>query len=201
MLGQNFWRLIVAGGLMFGAMVLLHGGAVRGAETDRQRAARQHWESVVVWFGDEDTGEWSLRIRDQDVHERGWFEYLELWQFDLKEERWVQLKVDKFAKAIVLPKQKGTDQPEGNQTLVELKEIEPKTAGLWFAKWKVDDVPCSTYMKVGGARPKDNLAEKKEIPGMLRTVVPIDLDNSVWMYIPDPRVYCIAGGPGKPEKK
>ena len=112
-----------------------------------------HWENVVLWFGDEETGEWSLRIRDTDVHDRGWFEFLELWQFDRKEQRWVQLKSEKIAKAIVMPKDKTSDQPEKEQTLYELKEIEPKTAGLWYAKWKIDDIECATGpMRVGTGR-------------------------------------------------
>ena len=150
---------------------------------------------------EEESSESSLRIRDQNVRERAWFKFFELWQYNRAEGRWVQLKTEKMEKAIVLPRQKGSDQPEGSQTIIELRDMEPKLAGLWFAKWAVDDVPCSTYMKVGGARAKNKLEEKSPGRGWMREVVPIDLDHSELMYIPDPRIYCVSGGPGKPEGK
>ena len=199
---RSTWRSLIACGLVFCALSLVPAGTAR-AETPEQRAARSvarhHWESIVIWYGDEDTGEWSLRIRDQDVKERAWFEFLELWQFDRAEMKWVQLKADKLAKAIVLPKQKGSDQPTDNQTLVELREIEPRTAGLWYAKWKVDEVPCSTLMRVGTGRAA-NKVEGAADPkiGTVKMVVPVDLNRSEAMIIPDPQIYCVAGGPGKP---
>lgn len=202
MFRPHFWRFVMAVSLLAGAAPIVLPAGARADEPDKRivaNAARMHWESIVIWFMEEESGESSLRIRDQDVRDRGWFKFLELWHFDHHEGRWVQLNAEKFEKAIVLPKQKGSDQPEGSQTLVDMKEMEPKTAGLWFAKWVIDDVPCSTYMKVGGARARNELELKSPGRGMIRAVVPIDLDHSEHMYIPDPHIFCVAGGPGKPE--
>jgi hypothetical protein len=165
-----------------------------------KQAARAKWESVIIWFGDEETGEWSLRIRDTDVKERASFEYLELWQFSRADRKWVPIKVEKFRKSITLPKLKGADEPEDSQTLVELKEIEPKTAGLWYAKWKIDDIECGTLMRVGTGRTENKLSGKPP-GGTIPMAVPINLDKSEAMFVPDPKSYCVAGGAGKPEEK
>jgi hypothetical protein len=202
MLRPFSYRFIIAFGAVLTAICLVSASLALGDPNTRQpdpkAAARAHWESVVIWFGDEETGEWSLRIRDEDVHARGWFEFTELWHFNRETQAWEEIKVEKFARAIVLPQQKTSDQPKTEQTLVELKDIEPQTAGLWFAKWKIDDVPCTTLMKVGGARPKNKLDPKSPGPGLVSIIVPIDLNTSEWAYIPDPRIFCVSGGPGKP---
>jgi hypothetical protein len=159
---------------------------------------RDRWENLVLFYGDEDTGEWSLRIDDKSVSQRAWFEWLELWQFDPNDGAWHNVKTDKFAKPIVLPKQKGTDQPEGNQVLVKLEEIPPQTAGLWYAKWRVDGTNCGTVMRIGTNRTKNHVQIEAPPPGMIKMAVPITLEKAVGMIIPDPRVYCVTGGPGKP---
>src|SRR5689334_18462434 len=58
-------------------LALIAGGKL-GAADDSKAKARAYWENVVMFYGDEETGEWSLRIRDKDVHNRAWFEFLEL---------------------------------------------------------------------------------------------------------------------------
>lgn len=166
---------------------------------DQKERARIKWEAVVLFFGDEETGEWSLRLRDQDVTARSWFEFQELWQFDIQERRWKQLKMEKFAKAVVLPSQKRADDPAGSQSLVELKEIEPRTAGLWWAKWRMDEIDCGTMMRVGTWRATSTTGDQTVKAGLIKVVVPIDLNKSTAMVVPDPRLYCVAGGPGKPE--
>ncbi|HET6251741.1 MAG TPA: hypothetical protein VFE47_28910 [Tepidisphaeraceae bacterium] len=197
------WDGILLASLIAATLLLAPTAKVHGDDksnrADAQQRAREHWENVVAWFGDEETGEWTLRIRDSDVHERGWFEFLELWQYDRKESRWVQLKSDKIGRAIVMPKDKTKDQPEHEQTLYELKAIEPSTAGLWYAKWQIDDVQCATAIRVGTGRPDNKLAG--ETPrGMIKFVVPIDLNKSEMKFIPNPLIYCVAGGPGKPDE-
>jgi hypothetical protein len=202
MFRRNIRFDLFATSLLLAALATIRSGAAGGANTadkpDAQQTARAHWENVVQFYGDEETGEWSLRIADKDVKDRGWFEFLELWHFNRNENRWEQLKTGKIGKAIVLPKQKTSDEPQDSQTLIELKEIEPKTAGVWFAKWKVDDVEGSTPMRVGTAHTSNKL--DAPIPdGMIRMAIPINLDKSEAMIVPDPRIYCVAGGPGKPQ--
>src|SRR6185437_6495005 len=186
MLRKRILGVIVAGGITALAMGLLPINMACGAEPQAKSAkqlAREHWENVVLFFGDEETGEWSIRIRDQDVHNRGRFEYLELWQFERASNRWVQIKTEKFAKAIVLPSQKRADDPVGNQSLVELKEIEPRTAGIGYAKWKIDDVEGGTLMRVGTAKTSNHI-DSQPPSGMIKMVVPIDLNKSETMIIP-----------------
>src|SRR5438105_4158686 len=43
---------------------------------------RLRWQSVIDFFGEEDTGKWSLRVNDKNVRERATFQYLELWTYD-----------------------------------------------------------------------------------------------------------------------
>src|SRR5438270_3491171 len=45
---------------------------------------QQHWENAIQFFGEEDTGSWSLRVEDRNVHERAQFRLLELWTYDRK---------------------------------------------------------------------------------------------------------------------
>lgn len=164
--------------------------------------ARQKWESVILFFGDEETGEWSLRLRDQDVHERGWFEFLELWQLDPKTRQWHHLPTEKIAKAVVKPKEKGTDEPDASQTLIEFKDIPPRTAGLWYAKWRMDGIDGATLMRVGTASVAKGIPPLGDPPeGMIKMAVPIDLNKSEAMLIPDPRLACVQGKSGADEEK
>lgn len=180
------------------ALASLERWAGAAPEQHSKNPERDHWESVILFYGDEETGEWSLRIDDKDVKQRAWFEYIGLWQFDIKEEAWQEVKSAKFQKPIVLPKQKGTDQPENNQVLVNLEEIPVHTAGLWYARWKVDNVEGGTLMRVGTNRASNKVQEAPPPPGMMKVAVPVSLEKAVGMIIPDPRIYCVIGGPGKP---
>ena len=199
MSNRKFTFGILIASVMFGAIAMMPrtGVGADDAAAAAQRA-RDHWENVILFYGDEETGEWSLRIPDKEVRERAWFEYLELWHFNRNEQRWEQIKISKFQKPIVLPKQKASDQPDDSQTLVEFKEIEPRTAGIWYAKWKADDVECGTLMRVGSGRATNHIRGEAQ-QGMVQMVVPIDLNKSEQMWVPDPTIYCVNGGPGKPE--
>ncbi len=176
--------------------------AAEESSADAQaRLARRHWESVVLFYGDEEDGSWSLRIQDASVKDRAWFEFLELWQFDLKDRAWRQTKTEKYARPIVLPKQKGSDEPQDSQTLYKLEEIPVHTAGLWYAKWKIDGTACGTLMRIGTSRVKGPALEGEAPHGMVKMAMPITLEKAEWMFVPDPRIYCVPNGPGKPVKE
>jgi len=161
---------------------------------------RRHWEDVVLFYGDEESGEWSLRIKDQSVTDRAWFEFRELWQFIPKDMCWKQVQTEKFQRPIVLSKQKGSDEPQDSQMLYKFEEIPVHTPGLWYAKWRVDEVDCGTLMRIGTPRSKTRPMDQAPPEGFIKMTVPITLESSEWMILPDPRVYCVPGGPGKPDK-
>src|SRR3954452_13084403 len=69
------------------------------AARDREREA---WEARIIFYGEEDTGAWSLRVQDQAVRERAILRYTALWKFDPESKKWV--KVDDGADAVrILP--------------------------------------------------------------------------------------------------
>jgi hypothetical protein len=54
-------------------------------------------------------------------------------------------------------------------------------------------------MRVGTGRAANTVQGAPDTKiGTVKMVVPIDLNKSEAMIIPDPQIYCIAGGPGKP---
>lgn len=178
--------------------------SAKPAAPSAREKARQRWENVVLFYGDEETGDWSLRIRDKDVHDKGWFEFIELWQFDRKDQHWHIVPTEKVSTAVVLPKNKPSDAPPDTQVLYPLKEIPEQTAGLWYAKWRMDGIEGGTLMRIGTARTARNFAPKGNPPaGWIKIAVPIDLEKSEAMVIPDPRVACVQGGSKqtKPRKK
>jgi hypothetical protein len=160
-----------------------------------EEKAREHWESVVLFYGEEDTGEWSLRIDDKNIHDRGWFELLELWHYNREKKAWEKLPTEKIQTAIVMPKDKPADAPEGTEILVQLKEIRPFVAGIWYAKWRADGIDGATLMRVGSA----TIGPPKGKPpkGTIAMIVPITLEKAEAAFIPDPRIYCVAGGAPK----
>src|SRR3954466_937593 len=65
------------------------------ARADDARARQQEqlkWEQKLVFYGEEDSGEWTLRIYDKTVTERAKVKYTELWKYDVESKKW--LKVD-----------------------------------------------------------------------------------------------------------
>jgi hypothetical protein len=157
--------------------------------------AREHWETVVLFYGEEDTGEWSLRIDDKNIRERGWFELMEMWHYDREKKTWEKLPTEHVQTAIVMPKDKPSDAPEGTEILVQLRQIRPQTAGIWYAKWRVDGVDGATLMRVGST----TVAPPKGKPpkGTIPMTVPITLEKAEPAFIPDPRINCVVGGAAK----
>lgn len=174
-------------------------------EREAQEAERKKWEDRVVFYGDEATDKWTLRIEDKNVHDRAFFEFLELWKFDTQSGRWAQLPVEKDSKAIVMPKDKASDEPPDTQVLVDLEAIPPRTAGLWYAHWRVTDirpVEGGTLMVVGTSMVKGKRPDRSDPPpGMLRMAVPLSLEKADYFLVPNPRIYCVPGGKGGPDEK
>src|SRR5881628_1314543 len=76
--------------------------SARAKEKSDKDQERLKWEARIVFFGEEDTGTWSLRVQDGTVRERNVLQYTELWKFDVAAKKWV--KVDDGAEAVrILP--------------------------------------------------------------------------------------------------
>jgi len=192
------WRADAMAGSVLCLLLCLTGWTrAAGKESPARQKARAHWERVVLFYGEEETGEWSLRIRDRDVHDKGWFEFLELWKFNIKDHKWHSIPVEKVSTAVVLPKNKPSDAPPDTQMLMPLNDVPPQTAGLWYAKWRMDGIEGGTMMRVGTSHAKISSAPDGDPPpGMLKMAVPIDLNKSETMLVPDPRAACVKSGAG-----
>lgn len=149
--------------------------------------ARQKWENAVLVFGDETTGEWSLRLRDKDVDGPHQFHFRDLWKYDRQSKQWVKYKSTPSDRVIAPPAEQH-DEPD--QVLVDLP-IDPETVGLFYARWRMDDVDGATFFRLGPiAADKPASPAEKPQPGQMRANVPVDKKHSVPELIPDPRVVC-----------
>lgn len=162
--------------------------------TTRAEQARDYWQNAVVFFGDEEGGQWSLRLFDRDYRENAAFELLELWKYERKDNRWVKLDEPRSVKEIIHPSKKGALAPPESQVLVWFKQIPfGYTSGLWYAKWRVEDIDGSTYIRIGNPKPDKKIPpDRPPAPaGMIYAVVPLDPEHSQYMLIPDPRTACV----------
>src|SRR5690348_6354815 len=112
--------------VVFGLLIVSICTAAGPASQPSSAKARQKWENAVLVFGDESTGEWSLRIRDKDVDGPHQFHFRDLWTYDRKTRQWVKCKSKPSDAVMVQPAQ---PQDEPNQVLAELP-IDPETVGL-----------------------------------------------------------------------
>jgi hypothetical protein len=166
-------------------------GKDKAADRDRERSV---WEARIIFYGEEDTGAWSLRVQDRAVRERAILRYTELWKFDLETKKWV--KVDDGAEAVRIlpPAEKADTAPQDTQVVAELP-IQPNTVGLYYAKWRVNDaIDGATLCRIGpglvgkDAKPATDRAPLKVPQGMIPEVVPLSLNKAELMVIPDPRL-------------
>ena len=177
-------RIRISCGLLLMGICLAAGPASRPSETAK---ARQKWENAVLVFGDETTGEWSLRLRDKDVDEPHQFHFKDLWTYDRRSKQWVKYKSTPSDSMIAPPAQQ---QDEPDQVLVNLP-IDPETVGLFYARWRMDDVDGATFFRLGPiAADKSPAPAEIPRPGTMRANVPVDKKHSVPELIPDPRVVC-----------
>lgn len=150
--------------------------------------ARQKWEAAVLVFGDQSTGEWSLRVRDKDVDVPHQFHFKELWTYDRAKKQWVKWP-SKPSDTVIAPAAQKKDNDEPDQVLVDLP-IDPDKVGLFYARWRMDDVDGATFFRLGPSPTDRSAPKEKAQPGQMKTAVPIDKQHSVTEFIPDPRVVC-----------
>lgn len=152
---------------------------------------RKTWEKRVIFYGDEATGEWSLRIRETDVDRQRPFIFREIWQYDREKKRWIKLNTTPIS-SVMVPAARRHKNPDDDETeILAYLPVERDQGGLYYAKWKVNDVSGSTYCRVGpGLDDPNALPTGKQPEGMIVAVVPIDLRHSQALIIPDPRIAC-----------
>ena len=152
---------------------------------------RIKWANRIVFFGEEDTGKWSLRVQDRDATERATVRYTELWKYDPGEKKWVKVDDHAVASGVVPAGEKPANSPPGTQLIAELP-IKEGEVGLFYAKWRVnDDVEGATFCKLGpgltGDAAKEAQKPMKVPPGMMSAVVPLGSGKAELQVIPDPR--------------
>lgn len=161
------------------------------ADTPEERAK---WSSRIQFWGDEISGEWSLRIRDQDVDARHYFRLRQLWMYDREAKRWVRLGTTMLSAWMVPAKQKKQDpdnpDTDAAQTLAVLP-IDKDQVGIYYAKWTVDDVHGNTFCRIGpGLKNKADYVHEAAPEGKVWVALPIDRNHAEPAYIPDPAVAC-----------
>jgi hypothetical protein len=157
--------------------------AAKDAEKDK---IRQKYEAIIQFYGEEDTGRYSLRILDENAKETANFEFRSFWKYDVEQKAWIKLDGNPQRTRIVLPKEKPADAPADSQVLATLP-VTQKDVGLFFIKWTVNGVDGVTYTRIGPRARGEQPALKA---GKDQTVadIPIDLNKAVRMVIPDPYV-------------
>lgn len=176
-----------------GARLVPAAPASRPAE-DPKRDERLKWENAIVFFGEEDTGNYSIRILDKSVTAPATFRYLELWEYDVKEKTWLKIDNRQQTTRIVLPKDKPADAPEGNQLLADIPVTQDKV-GLYYCKWQVNGIDGATLTRIGPGHAGKPPALGPTPAGMIATDVPLDKNHGTVMFVPDPRTH--TGKPGQ----
>lgn len=194
-------RLFVVAVLIVGSMLvlpirpLLADGKAKQSNSD---AERLKWENRILFFGDEATGEWSLRIHDRDVDAQRQFKLLELWTYNRDSKHWERTGTEVLSSWMLPPGKKKQDpdaepDPDETQILAELP-IDKDQVGLFYAKWTVDDIHGSTFCRIGtGLEKKSDYVHKPAPEGQIWVVLPIDLNHSVPAFIPNPEIACRSG--------
>ena len=158
------------------------------AAADPNAAERAKWQNVITFFGEEDTGRYSIRIVDNAVTEAASFKYLELWVYDLTEKRWNKVDERVQSARIVLPRDKPQDAPEGNQLLANIP-VTQETIGLYYCKWQVNGIDGVTLTRIGPGH-VGKPVDLGPIPaGMIVADVPVDKSHGERMLIPDPSTH------------
>lgn len=160
----------------------------------RQAAAeRLKWERKIVFYGEEDTGEWSLRVPDRDATEAAVVRYTELWKYDVAAKKWVKIDDGADPARIVPAARKPADGPPDTQVIARLP-IKHDTIGLYYAKWRLNDtIDGATFCRLGPGlveKPTTNPADErpKAPAGMMWTAVPVDDKRAELQLVPDPRL-------------
>src|SRR4051794_38880846 len=119
--GRTTAALLMAAGLGAATVVLLAAPpAARAQQARTEQEERAKWDNKIVFFGEEDTGLWSLRIPDKLNPERAKIKFTEMWKYDPDGKKWV--KVDEGAPAVQITpvNEKPANSPPDSQNIADL---------------------------------------------------------------------------------
>lgn len=176
---------------------LLLSAAPAAAQSELEQE-KLKWMNLITFFGEEETGDFSLRVFDKDVKERADFRFQELWKYDLDSKRWIKIDDKPQTARVVMPNEKGPNSPPDTQLLASLP-VSIKTPGVFYAKWRINrNVEGATFTRIGpnvlGRDPPAGPRPEKHIV----MDVPIDQNKAVRMWIPDPRFHTGQAAEDKP---
>ena len=161
---------------MVAAYVTLVAGAsglIAGAASSKDYAERQKWENRIVFYGDEATGAFSIRILDRFATEPANFKYLELWKYDLDSKKWIKVDDRVQTAHIVLPQDKPANSPEDSQLLAEIP-VTLEKIGLYYCKWQINDIDGGNMERIGPGH-VGKVPDLGKIPdGMIAADVPVE---------------------------
>jgi hypothetical protein len=169
-------------------LLLLIAGAIptvaRAADAEAEKT-RQTWENLIQYYGEEETGRFSLRVLDKETNVTGSFVFLSFWKYDRDTNGWTKLKDGPIRAKVVLPQDKPKDSPKDSQVLVELP-ITIKDVGVYYAKWTVNGVAGGSFTRIGPHAPRGSGAGIVAKKGEILTDVPIDPNHAEVRAIPEP---------------
>lgn len=208
-------RVAAAGALLAGgvlaatvpAIVRADDAPSRGPAGSSDRLREQlKWEQKLVFYGEEDTGDWSLRIYDKSVTEKAKVKYLELWKYDVDSKTWIKVDDSVAVANVVMPADKPNNAPADTQIIANLP-IQPNTVGIYYAKFRVNDsIDGGSYCKIGpglvGRAAKEAEEHLLRPPaGYIVADVPLTISSAKRMIIPDPRSHCGQTAKATPKSK
>ena len=200
--GRMTAALLLAAGLVTVLLAALPAARAQQARGEKE-AERVKWENRIVFFGEEDTGLWSLRVPDKLNPERAKVKYTELWKYDPDGKKWVKVDDGAAAAQIVPVKEKPDSAPPDSQNIADLP-IKQNEVGVYWAKWRVNDtVEGATYCRigpslVGKARTEAMKNPPTAPPGYLIVEVPLNINKAELQAIPDPRTHTGQAAKDKP---
>ena len=178
--------------------IVLPAGFVSG-DAKEDAAKRSKWQNIVQFYGQEDTNLFSLAIYDKDAKEEANFQFKEIWKYDREKKEWVKMAAaPKTVKVVLASQRNRTEGPVDAQILINLP-IKIQDVGLYYAKWSIDDIACTTYTFLG-TRARDRTVPGKPKPGYKVEDVPVSIDKSELQIIPDPSYFTGEGSLPLPKK-
>ena len=192
-------RVITLTVLLTGCLLALETRPLMAKPKSDAEAERLKWMSRIIFFGDEATGEWTLRIHDRDVDVQRQFKLHELWTYNRQTKHWERTGTTVLSAWMLPPgakKKQDPDaepDPDSTQILAELP-IDPDQVGLFYCKWTVDDIEGTTFCRIGTGLPKkEDYVHKAPPEGQIWVVLPIDLKHSIPAFVPNPEIACKSG--------
>lgn len=184
--------------VLIAGLGVVFAGSIALADAKEDQQTRRKWENIVQFYGEEDSNRFSLRIFDNDAKEEGDFLFKEVWKYDREKKEWVKMTAVPKATKVVPASRKPQDAPPNSQVLADLP-ITIQDVGLYYAKWTMNGIACTTYMRLG-PNARDRTSPGKAPPGHMVEQVPLNTDKAEMQIIPDPRYFTGEGSLPVPKR-